>query len=201
MIYVLLGFITQQQGPKYSTMPPKAFGITFIINDVISIIIQAIGGGMASSAAHNGEDASTGGHIMLAGIIYQLVCVLVYAGFLVEFCVRYYQNKPVKNSRNEGIALNQENKREQTKLALLLLLLSFTTILTILRGCYRVAELSDGWDGYIIQTEKYFDILDGFPMITAIAVSNILHPGFLKPSLLSNRKQQADELSKEELAK
>lgn len=62
---------------------------------------------------------------------------------------------------------------------------------------YRVAELSDGWNGTIISTQVYFskfsfcvnkakrsnfsplDVLDGAMIVLAIYTLNFFHPGFL----------------------
>ncbi len=43
----------------------------FIVVDSIALVIQAIGGGLASTATHTAGDRK-GAHIMLAGIILQL---------------------------------------------------------------------------------------------------------------------------------
>lgn len=40
--------------------------------DVIALVVQAVGGASASFAAENNKDASKGGHIMLGGIVFQL---------------------------------------------------------------------------------------------------------------------------------
>ena len=46
--------------------------IIFIILDLVSLVVQAIGGAKASQAAENNEDADPGGRIMLGGIILQM---------------------------------------------------------------------------------------------------------------------------------
>jgi hypothetical protein len=43
-----------------------------IIQDVISLTIQGVGGATAAMAAGNQKDPTTGGNIMLAGIIMQM---------------------------------------------------------------------------------------------------------------------------------
>jgi RTA1 like protein len=46
--------------------------IIFISLDLVSLVVQAIGGAKASIAAENDEDANPGGRIMLGGIVLQM---------------------------------------------------------------------------------------------------------------------------------
>ena len=193
MTYCLLGFIIKEQGPKYSVMPPKAFGITFIINDIISIVIQAIGGAMASLALKSDDpnaDPDKGAHVMLGGIIYQLLCLVVYTCFFLEFVIRHWLDKPIRRGCPSGTAVDKDHDRERTKRRLSLFMIGATTLLLLYRSGYRVAELSEGWTGRIIRTELYFDVMDGFPVVTCMALSNIFHPGFLKARTTPIRTSQ-----------
>lgn len=69
MIYVDLGVIGLQYGPNFSVLGPKAFAATFITADVVSILVQAAGGGIASAASKDNDidTLRTGSNIMLAG--------------------------------------------------------------------------------------------------------------------------------------
>lgn len=48
--YILLGRIIPVLGSKYSFIHPLSYTIVFVIGDLISLVIQAIGGGQASAA-------------------------------------------------------------------------------------------------------------------------------------------------------
>lgn len=48
-----------------------------------------------------------------------------------------------------------------------------------LSSIYHIIELSTGWHGRIIQTEVYFNVLDGAMVILAIFTMNFAHPGRL----------------------
>ena len=47
------------------------------------------------------------------------------------------------------------------------------------RSVYRTIELVDGWDGRIIQTELYFNVMDGAMIVISMYCLNVLHPGRL----------------------
>jgi RTA1 like protein len=48
----------------------------------------------------------------------------------------------------------------------------------LLRAAYRVVELAQGWNGYLISTEPFFYGFDTAPMIVCMAVWVIGHPGY-----------------------
>ena len=85
-IYVQLGVIISYIGSKFSLLRPKFFGAIFITVDVISILIQAAGGGISSSNTDEADSLETGSHVMLAGIVFQFVCKLNY----FKYCLRIY---------------------------------------------------------------------------------------------------------------
>ncbi len=52
-----------------------------------------------------------------------------------------------------------------------------TTILILVRCCYRVAELKDGFGGSLANEEIPFMILEGAMMILATLCLTLFHPG------------------------
>ncbi|TIA91286.1 hypothetical protein E3P99_01148 [Wallemia hederae] len=205
MTYTQLGLIIREQGPKFSSLRPKAFGIIFICNDIISIGIQAVGGAMASFALHSDDpeaDPEQGGHVMLGGIIYQFVCLVVYCGFMLEYLARKYENWPCKRRWNNGTAIMRDHDREITKRRLQIVMLALTSALLMVRSSYRVAELADGFAGKLIQTEWALDALDGgmIAALTATMLANLgirntvqLQKGFKVNTVLHATRQFASK--------
>jgi hypothetical protein len=104
--------------------------------DIIALVVQAIGGAQASRAVQTGRgDPEKGGHIMLAGIVFQLgqscepfllksrfakfffffllVAITIYVALATEFLIRWRLNKPVRSIESPPMAL-QSLQREQT---------------------------------------------------------------------------------------
>ena len=48
--YILLGRIIPILGTRYSFIHPTSYTIVFVFGDLVSLIVQAIGGGKASAA-------------------------------------------------------------------------------------------------------------------------------------------------------
>ncbi|KAI0718446.1 RTA1-domain-containing protein [Cerioporus squamosus] len=174
--FVILGEIIKRLGQQYSRLSAMAYTIIFCSCDIIALVIQAVGGAKASLAVQTGNgDPEVGGHIMLAGIVFQLVAFCIYLAFAAEFLLRYHKDKPVRHASTappKSFAFNRGIK-------LMILGLSLDGIFILIRSIYRTIELSDGWTGRIISTQVYFNVLDGAMIVLAMFTMNFFHPGFL----------------------
>ncbi|TDL28650.1 RTA1 like protein [Rickenella mellea] len=191
--FVLLGRIILLLGPEYSRLPPKYYLIIFCTADVIALVVQAVGGGLASTAA----DPRPGGRIMLGGIVFQLMALITYNVLGAEFLWRFCTDRPIEerltnssppsraSSTSNGSPGGNGEKRKFNQLSKSLQVLIcgvvFSNTCIFIRGVYRTIELSDGWNGRIISTQVYFNVLDGAMILLATATLNILHPGYLMP--------------------
>lgn len=167
-IYVLLGRFIQLLGPESSFLKPSLYLWIFCTCDVISLVVQAIGGGMASGEAEKvGGDTATGTHIMVAGIVFQLFSITIFVVCAVDFIRRTMRRRLLQSLTGSVVPLFAA------------MILSIVCI--YIRSIYRTIELSQGWSGYLITHESYFIALDGAMMIISVAVFNLLHPGWLLP--------------------
>ncbi|KAK0238305.1 RTA1-like protein [Armillaria nabsnona] len=169
--FVILEKLIQQLGTGYSRLSPRAYMILFSTCDVLSLVVQAFGGGLASSAVSNGTDPEKGGHIMLIGVAFQLAVITLYSILGIEFFARYLIDTPIRKG------WDQKRGDLTPNLKLMIAALVFSTTCLFIRAEYRVIELEDGWGGRIITTEVYFNVLDGAMITLAIYVVNIFHPG------------------------
>jgi hypothetical protein len=104
---------------------------------------------------------------MVAGIVFQLFSITIFVICAADFVRRCIRLRLLQNLTGSAIPLFA------------------ATILSVvciyIRSIYRTIELSQGWSGYLITHESYFIALDGAMMIVAVAVFNVLHPGWLLP--------------------
>ena len=78
-----------------------------------------------------------------------------------------------------------------------LVALTLSTLLIFTRCVYRVAELSEGWDGHLIKIESYFIGLEGAIILAAVYLLNLFHPGFcFKEALDTTPAQEDPEMSR-----
>lgn len=149
-------------GRHTSPIGPRVYLLIFSTCDVISLVIQAVGGALASLAetAEPPKDTKPGTHTMVAGIVFQMASITVFAVLFVLFVVR---------ARNSNLP---------RKNYILLGATAFSTVMIYVRSIYRTIELSQGWRGYLITREPYFIVLDGVMIVLATGVFIVIHPGW-----------------------
>ncbi|KAI4101561.1 MAG: hypothetical protein L6R37_004887 [Teloschistes peruensis] len=161
-IYIVLARVIPYIGIDKSPLKPKFYLYIFIAVDIVSLGIQAAGGGKAAVAFAKGTDTKIGTDIMVAGIIFQMVSIIV---FELLFCLVTLKALPqIKASRS---------------LSLLCGATTISVACVLVRSVYRTIELLQGWRGYLITTERYFIALDGTMILIALLVYNVLNPGEL----------------------
>lgn len=175
-IYLCLSRIVTTVGPKHSRIKPLSYLKIFIPCDFISLVLQAAGGGMASVSTHNGEDPKKGNNIMIAGLAFQVFTLLVFILLAADFAWRTYRGR---TSRGQ-ISPDQQPAilRRSWPFKAFLVALSLSTLCIFTRCVFRVAELSEGWDGRLANTQKYFIGLEGAVIIAAVLLLNLCHPAY-----------------------
>ncbi|KAK3947587.1 RTA1 like protein-domain-containing protein [Pseudoneurospora amorphoporcata] len=170
-LYVLLGMLIRLLGRQTSILSAKWYAIVFCTCDVISLVIQAVGGGMAAGESDKqGGDTKPGTHTMVAGIAFQLFTMTVFAALVLDFLRRVYKLAKGRSDGQGGLTRNM-------KLTLLALFVSFVMI--YIRSVYRTVELAQGWSGYLITHEGYFIGLDGSLMVVSAGIFLVFDPAVL----------------------
>ncbi|CAE6521803.1 unnamed protein product [Rhizoctonia solani] len=178
--FVILGKVIERLGYQYSRLSPKLYTIVFVICDIVALVVQAVGGAKASLAVQlRNEDPEKGARIMVGGIIFQMAAITVYTLLAAEFLLRYHFDRPVRATMSPGSETTRSKPQLDTRITLMILGLSISTLFIYIRSIYRTIELLDGWTGPIITNQLYFDVLDGMPIVVAMYAINIFHPSFL----------------------
>ena len=131
---------------------------------------------MASVASHQDKSPDTGDHIMVAGLAFQVLTLLMFQLLCVDFLI-----KTLRRMKSMGdAALDPEHAalRRSAKFRVFLVALGLATVCIFIRSVYRVAELSEGWTGALIQNQSLFIGFEGAMVIAAVSVLNAFHPGY-----------------------
>ncbi|KAF7325255.1 RTA1-like protein [Mycena venus] len=182
--FILLSRIVARLGPCYSRLTPRLYTRIFLTCDIIALIVQGGGGGIAASS-HKIKTINLGGNIMLGGIIFQFVALTAYTALGADFLRHYASATPVRAQIS-----GSERGVLDSRLRLMISALSFSTLVLFARSIYRMAELADGWTGRIITTEVYFNVFDAGMVTLAIFTMNIAHPGMLLGSPKDETKRK-----------
>ncbi|KAJ5172209.1 hypothetical protein N7492_004802 [Penicillium capsulatum] len=156
--YLSLKQIVLFLGPESSRLPPHLYPWIFVGRDNGSILLQAAGGGVASSADEtNPALRDTGTNIMIAGIASQVV-TMTFCGLLgIGFAWRVF-----REARVEDIIEDENITRKETRRFHIFCVGEVFAYATILIRCiYRIPEMAGGWGNPSMRKEVDFLVLDG----------------------------------------
>ncbi|RAL62629.1 hypothetical protein DID88_004475 [Monilinia fructigena] len=155
-------------------LAPMWIAKIFVWLDVISFITQLSGGVLISPGADQ-NILTTGIHIYMGGIGFQEFCILLFTGIAIKFMFIMQQRE-----RSIGVSANQIlDQRHRGWRSLLYIMFASLALITT-RIIYRLVEFSAGLDprkNPIPYHEWYFMVLDALPMLIAVGLMNIVHPG------------------------
>ncbi|KAI1474528.1 RTA1-domain-containing protein [Daldinia eschscholtzii] len=162
-LYVLLGALIRVLGREYSLISARMYTIVFLTCDIVSLVVQAAGGAMASTASNDPDGTKLGTNIMVSGVLFQLAAMTLFALLALDF---------LRRSAKLGMP------REYNKV-LIALFVSLAAIFA--RSIFRAVELLEGWNGYLMMHEIYFITLDGVLMVLAVVIFLPFDPAWIIP--------------------
>ncbi|PYI11623.1 RTA1-domain-containing protein [Aspergillus sclerotiicarbonarius CBS 121057] len=172
-IYICLGRIVVIYGEKVSRLRPRTYTIVFVLCDLISLILQAAGGAITSTAdADQADLAQTGVNIMIAGLATQVASLVLFMGLCLDYA---WQVR--KNPHNLNPDVRMRNLRNSFLWKAFLGGLALATLTIFIRSVFRVAELKGGFHSALANNEVDFMILEGAMIVIAILSLTGLHPG------------------------
>jgi len=91
-VYLTLKHLVNFFGPEHSLIKPRLYPWIFVGCDILSMVLQGIGGGVAASAGGDGSNfklVQMGNRLIIAGIAFQVatmtVCGVLMVGFIFKF--------------------------------------------------------------------------------------------------------------------
>lgn len=162
-------------GESWSRFKPDLYTYVFIAGDLVSLILQGAGGGIAATS-DPGELQDIGTDLMIAGVIFQVFILSIFGYLCTEYAVKTYRYR--NQIRSEASALLKKTSFRYFVLAV------FIAYLSIFARCvYRIPELTGGWRNEIMRNEPEFIILEGVMITISVLVLTVFHPGFCFPAL------------------
>lgn len=187
-IYLTLKHIVCNLGDKWSRVRPGWYTWIFIGCDLLSLVLQGAGGGIAASADFGTDLQDVGTNLMLVGVIFQVVCLSFFGYFFGEYLFRTYRHRNEIAAEDVGLLCNNKFR--------LFIFAVVTAYLAILVRCaYRIPELSGGWRSELMRDEVEFIVLEGAMIVSAVASLTMFHPGFCFPALAEGRCSEAPKSS------
>jgi hypothetical protein len=168
-IYLCLARIVTVYGAHLSFFKPRTYTLVFCGCDLVSLVLQALGGALASTA-NTQKDSELGKNIMLAGLGFQVFSLILFALCAGEFALRVWKHQGTWNPRYLDLVHSRLFKSFLVGL--------FVACITIFaRSVYRCVELSGGFNGTLfVSDEALFMVLEGVMIIIACLCLTLLHP-------------------------
>ncbi|KAI0825087.1 RTA1 like protein [Trametes gibbosa] len=183
-LFITFGRLSTHLGHEYSRLNPRLYSRIFFTCDLVALLVQAAGGGIAASSS-NANTGQMGSDIMLGGIIFQLISLSVFCVLVGEYLVRRFKDRPLRkpstmNDTDSIRTLVDEAWRPVGRpMRLLAIGLCIEATSLYIRGIYRTIELADGWNGQVIRTQSLFVVFDGVMVFLTMFTLNVFHPGRL----------------------
>lgn len=197
-IYFLLAQLVAIYGRKYSLLPPMGYLYIFIVCDVISLVVQAAGGGLAGMAFSRGEDADPGTYTMVGGIAFQVLLMSLFLLLLFQFLRKVWRvgggltfasfwqmlfntasAKHRKLEQDPSYSPQYASVRHRKLFGYFPLIICISVGFIYVRCIYRVVELAEGWRGYLITHEPYLLVLESTMIFCGVVWYTWFHPVFV----------------------
>ncbi|KAG4440929.1 hypothetical protein IFR05_003558 [Cadophora sp. M221] len=173
-IYLTLKHLVLAFGEERSRIQARWYTWIFITCDTLSLLLQAIGGGMAGSADDDEDLRDLGTNLMIAGIVWQVATLIAFATLVIDYVFR---------TRFAWEAVDPEAKallaQKKFKGFVWAVVIAFVTV--FFRCVYRIAEMVGGWANPIMRDEISFIIMEGVMIVVAVIVLTVFHPGYCFP--------------------
>ena len=171
-VYFCLSRIVIVYSESVSRLKPATYTVVFITGDFIALLLQAAGGGIASSANTISMD-SIGKNIMVAGVAWQVASLVIFATLCADFALRI--RKASMAEMNPAFSSFRQGKSFQC----FLWSLGAATTTIFIRSVFRCAELSGGFHGPLANQQVTFMILEGAMICIASICLTVFHPGWV----------------------
>ncbi|OKL60274.1 hypothetical protein UA08_04100 [Talaromyces atroroseus] len=196
-IYLTLKHVARTVAPTHSRITPRLYTWIFIPFDVFCLLLQAAGGvvdaAAADSSTMNESLLKTGDNIMIAGIALQVVNLIVFGLFSLDFWV-------ASRKHFKGLAQKDSTSAEASAEARIWFSRRFRVFCAavacayagiLVRCVYRIAEMAGGWGNPVMQNEVLFYILEGAMVVYPAILLTIFAPGFFFPEMGTKPVQQS----------
>lgn len=196
-IYMILGRIIRlTKGDEYSVVRVNWLTRLFVGSDVLCFLIQMGGGGMLA-AAKTKERIDLCNHIVLGGLILQILMFMFFVTAAVIFHSRM-KKRPTSAAIDGPLGMNSRVGawgkwtlgRSMPGWMRMMYFLYITSVLITLRNLFRVVEYGMGWSSYLLNNEWVLLVFDGLLMFGVLVICIVCYdPEISKGKRMKYAKQ------------
>lgn len=164
-IYLTLKHFVLYCGPQHSVIKARLYPWIFVGCDFGSIVLQAVGGGMAAAGGTTNKALiDAGNNLIVAGIAFQVATMSVCGILIAIYVFRYRKARQHRDALDEKSSYQMDKETGtfslgKVKLFGSMIVLAYVTVL--IRCIYRLPEMAGGWGNSLMRNEREFLLLDG----------------------------------------
>ena len=146
-IYLTLKHMVLYCGPEHSKLKPRLYPWIFIGCDFGSIVLQALGGGIAAAAGNRDSDPKlldAGNGLIVAGIAFQVATMSVAGLFMLDFFRRFRRARKSFSPNGDGSEWEKNSAKPSVRrnFRIFCYSIAFAYVAIITRCIYRIPEVS-----------------------------------------------------------
>lgn len=150
-LYLYLGIFIKLTGEEFSLLKRKWYIRVFLTSDIVSLLVQSAGAGVAIGELGGTQTgSSTGVHIVVGGLVFQCISMMAFIACFVHFIVKSSGHRQSRS--NAFVAAT-----------------AVGVLAVYIRCIYRTVQLAQGFAGYLSVHEGYFIGLDAIMIVIAYA--------------------------------
>ncbi|TKA73596.1 hypothetical protein B0A55_05717 [Friedmanniomyces simplex] len=185
-IYLTLKHLVLFFGAEKSRIRPGLYTAIFISCDVVSILVQAGGGGIAAS--ETSSLVKIGDDLIVAGISFQVATMFVCMCLAGDFGYQLYKHQSMRAVTTAEV---EEGRELPSSFRYYAICSSVAFVCIFIRCVYRVPEMAGGWGAPLMQQQAEFMVLDGGMIAIAAILMTVAHPGIFFPAIGSRNRKAA----------
>jgi hypothetical protein len=109
---------------------------------------------LAGSADGDTKQLDAGTDVMLAGVIFQVITMLVFVTLVIDYSIRTLRSW-------DQVPIEARSLSTQLSTRIFLAAMSIAILTVFLRCIYRIAEMVGGWANPIMRDEIGFVVMEG----------------------------------------
>ncbi|KAH6693497.1 RTA1 like protein-domain-containing protein [Plectosphaerella plurivora] len=212
---VTFKFLVMWYGEQWSLVRPTLVPYIFVGSDMVSILVQSAGGGLAaaSSDGSNPSMANMANTLMIGGVAFQVVNMVACGGLMVLFWHRRRQGGMSGLSRIDSgttrlwnhntsevnlvggnvKSVSRGTPQEQKRMRIYVWSIAVAYIAILVRCIYRVPDMISGYGSDLQKNETLFLVLDGSMILISTAILTFVHPATFFPFMTRQAPKQVVE--------
>ncbi|TKY84699.1 hypothetical protein EX895_006601 [Sporisorium graminicola] len=184
--YISLSRFVWALGRRYSRVHPAVYSWGFILADIICTLVLGAGASWAALLA----PVQMGERLMIGGLAGQAFCSLLFATLGLDYYLR----------RRRMIRVSPEEDQDgaeylwylgRAKICAFAYVTAISSVCLLTRACFRIVELSGGFNGTLARIEPLLFALDGVPVLIASTACTLVtpHPDFWHASRIAQQER------------